>query len=351
MRTASLICAAALCLPLALLAQKETFDIATFQPPAGWQRIASPGVLSCAAAPGPAGVGQIWVFPSRAASGTPAAEFLADWDRLVTKPLGPVEPPQMHAGQRPDGWSAVTGGAAVTRQGATFTVLLVTVSGFGRAMSFVATVAGGERLAEANRFFTTLELQSPAAAASPVNGLFVRLRAGVPSGARLQTETRFFLNGNRITRTFPFGGGDSFDAGRCNPDTCGSYQLGPGQMAIRWDNGRVERIAFEATAEGITLDGQLFQPARAISAEALAGEWLGGGDTRNAFGNTYRFGRDGSFTFSSGSSGVRGRWRVQGLALLLQYADGTESRKTLFAAGGAEPLGLISVESEVYVRR
>jgi hypothetical protein len=48
---------------------------------------------------------------------------------------------------------------------------------------------------------------------------------------------------------------------------------------------------------------------------------------------------------------VRGRWRVQGLALLLQYADGTESRKTLFAAGGAEPMGLISVENEVYVRR
>lgn len=349
MRTANWLRVAALFVPLTLAAQKETFDIATFLPPAGWQRTASAGMLTFAAAPGPEGAGQIFVFPSRTSNANPMAEFQADWARLVTQAVGSVDPPQMHTGQRPDGWSVVTGGAAVTRQGVTFTVLLVTVSGFGRAMSFVATVAGAERLAEANRFFTTLELRLPSAGA--VNGLFVRLRAGVPSGARLQTETRFFLNGNRITRTFPFGGGDSFDAGRCNPDTCGSYQLGPGQIVIRWDNGQVERIAFESTAEGITLDGQLFRPARAISAEALAGEWLGGGDTRNAFGNTYRFERDGSFTFSSGSSGVRGRWRVQGLALLLQYADGTESRKTLFAAGGAEPMGLISVENEVYVRR
>jgi hypothetical protein len=38
------------------------------------------------------------------------------------------------------------------------------------------------------------------------------------------------------------------------------------------------------------------------------------------------------------------------VALILNFADGSESRRTLFAAGTTEPIGLIAVDGSVYAR-
>lgn len=69
---------------------------------------------------------------------------------------------------------------------------------------------------------------------------------------------------------------------------------------MRWDGGRVLQWAFAATTERITLDGTLYQ--------------------------------------------------LQGFALTLTFADGDTRRRTLFVASAGEPVGLISVEGEVYTR-
>ena len=183
-------------------------------------------------------------------------------------------------------------------------------------------------------------------------GLFYRLEVNLQSGARLEAKTRLFLPLNRITRTFPYGGGDTFDRSRCNPDMCGSYQLEAGTLSVRWDNGQVDRWAYAATPEGITLDGTLFRPARPMTEAALIGEWTGAGDTGNPSSNVYKFQRGGKFTFGTAQKpGPPGRWRVQGLTLMLTFSDGSESRRTLFIAGKGEPIGLISVEGEAYKRK
>jgi hypothetical protein len=182
-------------------------------------------------------------------------------------------------------------------------------------------------------------------------GLFYRLTVGALSGRRLELETRLFLAGNRITRTFPFGGGDTFDAARCNPGTCGTYELANETLVVRWDDGRTDRWSFQRTAEGISLDGTTFRPARPISEATLAGEWSGAQDVGNSFANVYRFNREGAFSFGTGETRVAGRYRVQGMTLVLNFADGTESRRTLFATGASDPVGLISVDGDVYSRR
>jgi hypothetical protein len=122
-------------------------------------------------------------------------------------------------------------------------------------------------------------------------------------------------------------------------------------LTVRWDNGRTDRWQYARTSDGITLDGTLFRPARAIPATALLGEWSGAQSTTNAFANTYRFARDGSFWFGSGTTGIAGRYRVQGFALSLVFADGSEERRTLLAAGEREPADAIGVDGDVYVRR
>jgi hypothetical protein len=190
----------------------------------------------------------------------------------------------------------------------------------------------------------TVEQQRPA-------GLFYRLKVDLTSGGRLEIRTLLFLPGNRISRTFPFGGAAGFDASRCNPDTCGTYQWEPTQITVRWDNGQVDRWSYRQTADGIDVDGDSFKPARTVSAATLAGTWAGAATTSNSAQNVYAFGADGTFTFGTGTGGVGGRYTVQGLTLTLAFADGTQQRRTLFAAGSSEPLGLICVEGDAYRRR
>ena len=363
---------------------QETFDIATFELPPGWQREAQPGLLLLRS---PAGDGQIVLLPSFASAASPADNFTAEWARLVTASLGAVPEPQLTTERSPDGWTAVIGATNVTRQGATSALLQVTATGSGRAMSVLAQLTSDARAGEVTQFFERLEFRagSPSGAADaasprpgattalPTNpvaalpsavrigpagfvgdrptGLFHRVVVATVGGRTVELETRLFFEGNRIARVFPFGGAETFDAARCSPDTCGTYELQARTLTVRWDGGRSDRWAYERTAEGLRLDGAPFQPARALTAAALVGEWSGGQSAGSAAGNIYRFEPGGRFWFGSGTTGFGGRYRVEGLTLALRFDDGDERRRTLFAAGTSEPVGLIGVDGDVYVRR
>jgi hypothetical protein len=181
-------------------------------------------------------------------------------------------------------------------------------------------------------------------------GLFYRLKVNLVSGAGLELRTLLFLAGNRITRTFPFGGGQSFDQSRCNPDMCGDVAHEADQITVRWDNDRIDQWQYRKTGESFELDGDTFRPARGLAQAVLAGTWVGAASTGSA-SNVYEFGADGAFSFGTGGSGVGGRYSIDGLALSLAFADGTQSQRTLFAAGSSEPIGLMAVEGEVYRRQ
>lgn len=182
-------------------------------------------------------------------------------------------------------------------------------------------------------------------------GLFYRLYVDFTSGSRVDVRTLLFLAGNRIAHTYPLGGGDVFDKARCIPDMCGSYQHEAGQITVRWDNGQVDRWPYKKTAEGFELDGDTFKPARPLTVSTLIGTWAGAATTGNASENVYRFDSNGTFTHGAVRSGVGGRYSINGMVLTLAFADGTQQRRTLFAAGTSEPIGLISVDGDVYRRQ
>jgi|GEM_PF-4218497 len=181
-------------------------------------------------------------------------------------------------------------------------------------------------------------------------GLFYRLKVDLMGGGRLEVRTLLFLAGDRIARTFPFGGG-AFDPSRCNPDLCGSYRVDADQVTVRWDDGQVDRWRYGRTAEGFELDGDGFKPARPLTEATLAGTWTGAGNVGNPAENVYTFDAGGTFTFGAGPGGVGGRYRLDGLTLSLAFADGSQVQRTLFAAGSGEPVGLICVEGDVYRRQ
>lgn len=171
-------------------------------------------------------------------------------------------------------------------------------------------------------------------------GLFYHNQVNFQGPHRIETQTWLFLPDNRISRVYPYGGTGLFDPAHCSNDTCGRYEIGGAQLAVHWDGGRTDRWALAAAAEGISLDGTLYRPARAMTAASLAGQWS---DTSS---NVYAF--DGADRFSFGGNGT---YRVQDFALTLDFADGTVRQRTLFAASAREPAEMISVEGEVYSRR
>src|SRR5213593_2718441 len=97
------------------LAQRDTFDIASFESPAGWERSQRPGFLvfqSGRIQNGRMTSGQILVFQSRPTSASPADNFAAEWYRLVAQPLRVSIPPRIETRQGRDGWTLVIGTTA-----------------------------------------------------------------------------------------------------------------------------------------------------------------------------------------------------------------------------------------------
>ena len=144
---------------------KESFDIARFVRPRGWQRTQSPGLLTfqvSAARNAQLSSGQIFVFASELSSGAPTENFETAWGKLVVAPIGGIGgPQQLQTEQTPDGWTAITGTADYSREGGVFRAILINATGHGRTLSMVAIVQGQSFLGDVVAFFKDLDLVVP----------------------------------------------------------------------------------------------------------------------------------------------------------------------------------------------
>jgi hypothetical protein len=161
-----------LLLTLMLLAQTEKFDIASFTPPQGWQRIDSNGKLGFFDAKTNNGLTtfcQILLYPSRNSSGNAMKDFTQDWSSKIVKNTGYKNKPKTQAQKSPDGWNVITGYANISQQGSTYTCMLTTISGYGKAFSVLVTIAGQDYLTAVDDFFKNLELDKTGVANTTAN--------------------------------------------------------------------------------------------------------------------------------------------------------------------------------------
>ncbi len=154
---------------MGLAAQTDSFDIATFKAPKGWQRVDSNGVLlfhDYRTQNNLTSFCQIFVFPSKASTKSPEKNFADEWNLRVAQPTRSSVKPITSTEKTPDGWTVVSGTSNITQQGITYTCILVAVTGFGREMSVVVNVAGQDHVAEMQSFMGSFELDSKAIAAN-----------------------------------------------------------------------------------------------------------------------------------------------------------------------------------------
>ena len=148
--------------------QIEKFDIASFNPPQGWQRLDSNGVLvfhDYRTKDNLTSFAQIILFQSRPTNSNATKNFNDEWSTRVSQPTGLKTKPTTQSEKTPDGWTAVTGYANITQSGLSYMRMLVTATGFGRTMSIMVNTAGTEHASAIDKFFKELNLDSKTALA------------------------------------------------------------------------------------------------------------------------------------------------------------------------------------------
>ena len=119
------------------------------------------------------------------------------------------------------------------------------------------------------------------------------------------------------------------------PTPVAAYQIAAGRLTVRWDGDRVLQWTFAATADGITLDGDLHRPARPIPRARLLGPV---GRRRRRRHEPLRVRRQRPVPSNRPGRWPRRTYRVEGLAAILTFADGDYRRRTLFATSASDPV-------------
>jgi hypothetical protein len=155
-----------------VFAQKETFDVITYAPPAGWTKDAAVNVVSYTATNKNNNRWcRIGIIKSTAGKGGLEADFRSEWQELVVKNYAPPGAPQLTESQESNGWKIQAGIAKFIFNNADAIVLLTTMSGYGRSASIVATTNSEDYLKDIRALLSSVDLKRPEAAApSPAAG-------------------------------------------------------------------------------------------------------------------------------------------------------------------------------------
>jgi hypothetical protein len=149
--------------------QIQKFDIASFVPPQGWQRVDTAGTVAyfhSATANGLTSFCQIILYPSSRSAGNVEKDFKAAWSNLVSIPTKSTARPIIEKSKTADGWNVMTGASKINVQGFSYNTMVTTITGFGKTISVQSNLAGNDYTDVIQKFFETLELDSRAAPAT-----------------------------------------------------------------------------------------------------------------------------------------------------------------------------------------
>jgi hypothetical protein len=151
-----------------LFAQKETFDIITYTPPAGWKKDVTGNIINyimttkmnnswC----------QIGIVKSTISKGNIEKDFESEWQDLVVRNFKPADAPQLNEVHEADGWKIKEGVAKFKFNNADAMAMLTTISGFDRCASIVVTTNSQDYLKDIDALLTSVEFKKPESATQP----------------------------------------------------------------------------------------------------------------------------------------------------------------------------------------
>jgi hypothetical protein len=145
-----------LIISMKLLAQTETFDIATYTPPNGWEKVAKVDAVNykkivdnsfCV----------VTIFESTISNNDATKNFAAAWKQLMATPYKVTANPQTETQTTDDGWKVLTAATPVKQNGMDVTMMLTVVSGFGKTMNIRTATNNESYTTDIDELFATME--------------------------------------------------------------------------------------------------------------------------------------------------------------------------------------------------
>lgn len=149
-------------LAITSIAQIETFDIATYTPPANWKKEVKETFVTYTEIKQNSGAFCVLaVYSSKNSSGTIETDFASDWQELVMKPFNVTEKnPATEKQTTPQKFEVIAAASPINFNGATAYVILTTFTGFGKTTSVLATLNDQPYLSVIDNFLQTLSLDT-----------------------------------------------------------------------------------------------------------------------------------------------------------------------------------------------
>lgn len=146
----------------------ETFDIATFQPPKGWQRQAGQdGVQFSMEDKSIGAFCLITLFKSVPSLGGSKENFDAAWQTVVKEAVSVSAAPTMQPANNPEDWKAEMGSAPFEKDGVKGVVVLITVSGHGKMVNLMILTNTQVYEPTVTAFIESVSLKKPAVESQP----------------------------------------------------------------------------------------------------------------------------------------------------------------------------------------
>jgi hypothetical protein len=147
---------------IASFAQKQTYDLVSFNPPKGWTIEEKQNVIVytkvdkknktwC----------QIGVYKSTVSKGNIEDDLQSEWNEMAVKQFNITDTMQATETQEADGWKIKTGSGKFTFNNQPAAVLLTTFSGYDRCTSIIATTNSQSYLETIENFIGSIEVKKP----------------------------------------------------------------------------------------------------------------------------------------------------------------------------------------------
>lgn len=157
-------------------AQKINFDIASFSPPAGWERSEDTGLVSFNTVDSVTGtLCFLTIYNSLEGSGNADVDFKQQWDAKMVTSFGLTPHPDMQKGTQTEGWNIRMALDTFSKDGATYIALLTVMCGYHKTFDILAITNDKKYFTSLDAFYKSIELQKPettgagGSTASPAN--------------------------------------------------------------------------------------------------------------------------------------------------------------------------------------
>ena len=320
----------ALLLTIMSCAQTETFDIATYKKPKGWEKSTKEGLISYTTSDEAKGTFCIiTVYASSATIGTVEQEFNREWNDLVATPFSITTEPETDT-LTDDGREIIIGSATYESENIAGGIIMYTFVGFGRTNSIMFFTNSEDHQKDIEDFLLSLTLKktSPkvtgttsapkkttnttvnttsATNSTPkpsnnLEGMWMGVHSTQYYGDLISSGSleriAFFKNG-RIDNGFP----DDPNTFNYNASKLGSYQINNGNASLKWfPDGPWINIVFKK-ADQIEVSSQPYYRCKVVDGLKLQGTWTSYSnpndpslDDGNGAKSMISFSKNGSFT-------------------------------------------------------